>query len=574
MPTLADMMRSESLTRLLDLEQLRELRDGFVAATGLTPVFRDADGEPIEGMNGHEAPLHGEAGHAPDDATAYLEAPIVIDGVRMGSVTLEGANRLGRSPIIPPAARDRLRDTALSLGVPEAVVGRLLEAVDEACDCRRTAAAQLLSTFAHGVAHLCAQQLRGQQSSRELDALYELSTLLARHRDVQQVLDAAARCAAQVMRVKAASIRLLGEDGRHLIVRAVHNLSIRYVRKGPVAVEHSEIYRRALAGEVVYVENMATDPRVIYPEFSRQEGLASILCTGLRFRDRAIGVIRIYTERPRAFSESEMNLLKAISHLLATAIENARLDLEFIEGQRVQRQLQVAAAVQRRMIPAQLPTLAGFEFAARYEPSLDLSGDFYDVIHLDGHLGLAVGDVVGKGIAASLLMASVRSALRAYAQDVYDLDEILRRVNVQLTRDTLDSEFTTLFYGVLNPRAMKFTYCNAGHEPALLMRDGQCRRLNQGGMALGIDANQRYQKDVVDLRTGDVLLLYTDGLSEAQNFDGKPFGRERIVQAMRDTAGATAQETLNHVFWEMRRFVGLNRGVDDTTMLAVKVVGK
>ena len=579
MTPLAEIMSTESLVNLLDIGQLRQMRESFVSATGLCPVVRDVEGNAI----GDEDPVGQtllpaesrglEDLACDDDHPGLLEAPITVDGVKLGSITVEWPDGSNHRSILSSEARDRLREAVDSWGGGGRDMTHLMEAVDVACDCRRTAAAQLVSTLANGIAHLCAQRLRGKQSSRELDALYELSQLLARHRDIQEVLDVAARSAAQVMRVKASSIRLLSDDGQQLVVRAVHNLSVRYVRKGPVPMDRAEISQRALAGEIVYVSDMSTDTRVLYPERAREEGLASILCAGLRFQDRPIGVIRIYTGRRRTFTDSERNLLRAIAHILATAIENARLDAEFMEAQRVQRQLQVASDVQRRMLPACLPELPPFEFAARYEPSLELSGDFYDVIDLDGHLGLVVGDVVGKGIAASLLMASVRSSLRAYAQDVYDLDEVIRRVNVQLTRDTLDREFATLYYGVLNPRARRLTYCNAGHEPALLLRDGDCRRLGRGGMTVGIDAEQAYEKDVVDLRRGDLLLLHTDGLSEAQNFDGEPFGRDRIIKALKEVSAGTAQEVVNHLFWEMRRFTGLNRNFDDTTMLVVKVNG-
>ena len=154
-----------------------------------------------------------------------------------------------------------------------------------------------------------------------------------------------------------------------------------------------------------------------------------------------------------------------------------------------------------------IPTPKGFDIAARYVPSFDLGGDFYDFIDLDGHVGVAVGDVVGKGVAASLLMASVRASLRAYAQDVYDLDEVISRVNHALCRDTLDNEFATLWYGVLDPSRMRLTYCNAGHEPPLLYRDGNVYTLEAGGMIVGVDPTQAYQKGLWDLKPGDCLLL-------------------------------------------------------------------
>ena len=423
---------------------------------------------------------------------------------------------------------------------------------------------------APGASRQTLEQLR--QQVEQLNTLYQLSTLLSAHRDLQQVLDAAARSTAQVMKVKAASIRLLDDSGNELIIKAVHNLTKQYLNKGPILRDQSELYRRTLAGEIVYVEDMASDPRVLYPQDAKREGLVSILSAPMIYQDRPIGVIRLYTGRRRTFGESQVNLLRAIAQLLATAIENARLDAVRRRHEVVQSQLKLAADVQRRMLPAAMPQVPPFDVHARYEPSLELGGDFYDFIRLDGNIGVAVGDVVGKGIAASLLMASVRAALRAYAQDIYDLDEVIARVNVTMTRETLDKEFTTLFYGVLDPVSRRLTYCNAGHEPPILLRRGRVRRLEVGGMIIGIDAGQTYKKGLIELEPSDLLLIYTDGLPDAQHFDGGRFGRDRVENAMRDVADAPARDVVNHLLWEMRRYVGLNRAIDDTTIVVIRVM--
>ncbi len=410
-----------------------------------------------------------------------------------------------------------------------------------------------------------------RQKVEQLNTLFQLSTLLAAQHDTQRLLDTAARRAAEVMQVKSASIRLLSEDGTELLTEAVYNLSEQYLNKGPILVERSVLYSRTLDGQVIYVRDMATDPRVLYPQDAQREGLVSILSAPMIFQSCSVGVIRLYTGQERHFSESEVDLLTAIAQLMATAIANARLSAEQIEHQQTLRQLKMAAAVQRRMLPASMPKMPPFDIFARFDPSYELSGDFYDFIHLKGHLGIAVGDVVGKGIAASLLMASVRSALRAYAQDLYDLDEVISRVNVAMTRETLDNEFVTLFYGVVDPATLRMTYCNAGHEPPLLLRREKIIRLEEGGMIVGVDESQAYEKGVIDLEPADKLLIYTDGLTEARHFGGEFFGRQRIDAALRDSVGKSASDTVSHVFWEMRRFIGLNRNLDDTTIVALNV---
>jgi phosphoserine phosphatase RsbU/P len=227
--------------------------------------------------------------------------------------------------------------------------------------------------------------------------------------------------------------------------------------------------------------------------------------------------------------------------------------------------------VQRRLLPASPPHVPPFEVFGRYEPCFELGGDFYDFITLPHGLGVAVGDVVGKGLAAGLLMAAVRAMLRAHIEDIYDIDQIIAKVNISLTRDTRDHEFATLFYGTLDARNRRLTYCSAGHEPGLLLRDGHFVDLDVGGMPVGIDAHQKFEKGIIDLVPGDVLMLYTDGVSDASNFEGRRFGRDRVRQAVLAMASGSARDIVNHVLWETRRYVGLNYRPDDMTLVAVKV---
>lgn len=322
---------------------------------------------------------------------------------------------------------------------------------------------------------------------------------------------------------------------------------------------------------MVYIEDMTTDPRCYFPEDARAAGITSMLSTGLLYNNKGIGTIQLFTELPRRFSAFEENLTRAISQLLATAIRNAQLDEERRRSRNIVRQVELARDVQRRMLPGRPPKLDGFDIAATYVPSYDLGGDFYDFVNLGSSYGIAVGDVVGKGVAASLLMASVRASLRAYAQDLYDLDMVLSRVNHALTRDTLDNEFATLWYGTLDLTSRRLTYCNAGHEPALLLRDNKIIPLDIGGMIVGVMDPVKFTKGVIDLKPGDLLMLYTDGLPDAMNTEDKRFGRTRIEEVLRELPGKTAQEAVDHVLFRMNQHQGIRRATDDTTVVIMRV---
>jgi sigma-B regulation protein RsbU (phosphoserine phosphatase) len=316
---------------------------------------------------------------------------------------------------------------------------------------------------------------------------------------------------------------------------------------------------------------MATDPRVQYPQEAVREGIASMLSVGMRYKGKAIGALRLYTAEEETFSQAKIDLLKAIASQAASAIENSRLLAESIEAEALEKQVRMAADVQQRMIPQTPPQLPGIDLSSVYVPSFDLGGDFFDYIQLpDGNLGLVIADVSGKGVPASLIMASVRAALRAQVDNVYYLYEVMSRINKMLYRDTKASEFVTLFYGVLDTRNRRFTFSNAGHPPAMLLRDGKISELTTDNMVLGVDPNETFRQQFIDLKPNDLLLLYTDGLPDAMNFKDETFGHKRIVEAFAK-GGATAETVAQGILWDMRRFVGMTRRTDDVTMIVARI---
>jgi phosphoserine phosphatase RsbU/P len=376
----------------------------------------------------------------------------------------------------------------------------------------------------------------------------------------------------EVMETKAASIRLIDREHDELVISAVHNLSRQYLQKGPVRLSRADIDQIALSSRgYEYVKNMGTDPRVQYPEESKREGIVSMLSVGMRYQGRPIGVLRVYTDEEQTFSQLRIDLLKAVAAQAAAAIENARLFAESIENAEIEKQLKLAADVQQRMVPQRPPVVPGLDLASVYVPAFTLGGDFFDFIPLpDSNVGLVCADVSGKGVPASLIMASVRAALRSEVDNVYYLYEVLRRLNVMLSRDTKDSEFVTLFYGVFDARNRRLTYCSAGHPPAMLLREGKVTELRSDNMVLGLDPNEQFVQSVLDLRQDDAFLIYTDGLTDGMNFANQAFGRQRIADAF-VKGGATAEIMSQNMLWELRKFVGMAKRTDDVTMIVGRV---
>ncbi len=560
-----------SLTQFIDLDTLQEIQDSFTAVTGLIASIHDPDGNqittPTDSKKRKASDQVLDQLIATDDDVGQFSAPIAVEGQILGSIALNpnaSASAL--------SGQDQLKKAVIALGVPEAQADEMIRAAELHCGPNKAAGIQFLYVMANSIARLCFDEYHTRQRVQELTALYEMSKALSAERDLQQILDTATHAIADVMQAKAVAIRLTKEDDpQQLEPRAIYNLSQAYLDTGAINVDDSDMLREAMTGRPVYIPDMATDPRVIFPGDAKAEGLASMFCIGIMYQAKAIGTIHLFSPEPRTFSPFEVRLVTAIAQMLGTAIQNARLDSQRMKSRRVLRQLHLAANVQRRMLPGEMPRLPPYDLAARYVPSFELGGDFYDVIKLDGHLGIAIGDVVGKGIAASLLMASVRASLRAYAQDVYDLDEIISRVNNALCRDTLDNEFATLWYGVFDPSTHRLTYCNAGHDPPMLLRNDKIQTLATGGMIVGVERDVEYEKGLFDMVPGDKLLMYTDGLVDSFNDAGEKFGRKRIHEAMRECADKSAADTINHILWQVRRFTGPRQGVDDTTLVVVNV---
>lgn len=566
------------LTDFIDPDTLQELQDSFTTFARLSMRVLDHQGEPVTQPT--DLPKRAQADQAFEQLTfterepdGSLRAPISIGGHELGSIVVH-PHQIEPDHGLTLKHRQTLANLCQKIGIDGEDRESLMTAAENAYTATTGASLGFIHQIANSIASLCYEQHQNRQRIRELRVLYELSTLLSAQANPQETLDAAANAIARVMAVKAVVIRLLreGEDGKpELEARAIFGMNKSVADKGKTLVNKSELTRKALTGDMVFIEDMTTDPRSYYPDDARRAGITSMLSTGLMVQDKGIGTIQLFTEQPRRFTMFEENLVRAIAQLLATAVRSAQLDAERIRNLQLNRQVELAQGVQRRMLPKHSPKIEGVDIAATYVPSQGLGGDFYDFISLDSATGIAVGDAIGKGVAASLLMASVRSSLRAYAHDLYDLDVILSRVNQALNRDTLDNEFATLWYGTIDHQSKRLTYCNAGHEPALLLHGGEVIPLDVGGMVTGVLAEATYDKSIVDLESGDCVLLYSDGVTDAMSERNERFGRERLESALKDVGALTAQQAIDALLARLNQHRGETDANDDITIVVVKV---
>jgi serine phosphatase RsbU (regulator of sigma subunit) len=414
-----------------------------------------------------------------------------------------------------------------------------------------------------------------QEQIERDEQIYQLTTLAAGAFSLQEVLDKLAEAAVKIMPgVKACSIRLLDEEAGELKMRSSYGLSDEYQSKGPVS-KHDTVIEQAFAGEAVVLDDMRVDDRVKYKEATLREGLVSQLTVAMKFRRKAIGVLRLYSPKPRQFYEDDISLARVVASQCAVAITNAKLYAEAIKGQRMAEQVRLAGVVQRRMIPEQAPLMPGLDIAATYIPCFDVGGDFYDFLRLnDSRLAVAIADVMGKGIPAAIMMSLFRGAVRAYVDTEPDkgaVGKIINNLNKMACSECKDGEFVGLFYAVIDSKEKILTYCNCGHEPAILIRDGKIMELDKGGFVLGVEAPTEYEIETLKLQDGDCLLFYTDGLIDAADFEGRFWGRDRMLETAKQFARLEAGHVVRNLLGYRRRFVGLASQVDDTSIIVVKV---
>jgi sigma-B regulation protein RsbU (phosphoserine phosphatase) len=303
----------------------------------------------------------------------------------------------------------------------------------------------------------------------------------------------------------------------------------------------------------------------------------SILCVPMQVKGKTLGVLEVINKRDGgSFTRPDLYLMQTFANLASIAVENARLYLEAIERQRLLGELRVAKEIQLQLLPEDPPAVASLEISAVVRPAYEVSGDFYDFIEVgQGQLAVLVGDVVGKGIPAAILMAAARSAIRSQFEGRSSVSEVMAQVNRALFRDTAPGSFVTLFCGLYDPRDGSFRYTNCGHNPALLLREqGACAwKLSAGGTVLGAFQDVVYKEDRVRLQRGDLVVLYTDGITEASTSNGEQFGLDRLIDCVTKSENSTGPQIVESILEAVQEFSqGMPRR-DDQTLVVVRVTG-
>jgi len=326
-------------------------------------------------------------------------------------------------------------------------------------------------------------------------------------------------------------------------------------------------------GEPVIVPNVTEDDRYISARSETNSEIVVPMTLGENTEDKkVIGVMNLESDDLYGFDRRQLSLVQAFALQAAISIERARLHEEILSGKKIEEQLNVAREIQRTFLPMENINLPGYDISGINIPSGQVGGDYYDFIKIvSSQTGIIIGDVSGKGVPASLIMASFRASLIAEIRNNYSIRTIAQKVNSLLYESIKPGNFVTAVYCVLDSQNHIITFCNCGHDlPILLRKDGEVEFLREGGPVLGVTTGIEYEERPIFLSPGEVVAFYTDGVTEVFDKKGEQFGIDRLIKCIKDNRNEPAHKIQTIIHRAVNDFASPEHVFDDFTMIILK----
>ncbi|MEW6440505.1 MAG: GAF domain-containing SpoIIE family protein phosphatase [bacterium] len=418
----------------------------------------------------------------------------------------------------------------------------------------------------------------------ELNLLYELSEEMGAVFNTREICEIVLRKALNVIGAEKASILLV--DPKLNALRVIASAGIpEDVAKGLVLGTDTGICGHVIrTGKPLLIEDLADFPGVLSPgpgEYRTESFLSvPLLLSPLKIKEKVIGVINL-ADKPSqgTYHAGDLKLLSAISSQAALSIYNSMLIRDLKENERIQKEMEIAGEVQRNLLPRHAPCLPGTELAGRCVSAMRVGGDYYDFFPApEGGVGIVVADVSGHSIGAGIMMSITRGLLQSEAVRGRSPGQLLKDVNRLLFEDLSSSElFITMAFFSYDPTERRLLYANGGHNPALLLKqeEEEPLLLDGEGMAIGFLADVDFEEKSYDLSAGDLLVAYTDGLTEAESPEGEPFGMRRFIRYLRRLRERPATDILDGLYQAVWEHLGgqnpQHAQQDDITLVVLKV---
>lgn len=381
-----------------------------------------------------------------------------------------------------------------------------------------------------------------EASLTRLEMLYRISQSFSSSLDLDTVLNRVMDEVIAATRAERGFLMLL-DDRQQLAFRSARGMDQRTIEAPEFQVSRGVVERVAREGKPLLTSNAQSDAWLAGRASVISLGLRSILCVPLHVKETTLGVVYVDNRlQAGIFTPDDLDLLAAIAASAAVAIENARLYQVAVEKGRMERELQVARELQSNLMPRHTPNVAGWDVAAIWRPAREVSGDFYDFVDLGGALGIVIADVSDKGMPAALFMALTRSTLRASLTRAPTLAEGVGLANRLICADAADNMFVSLACVQVGAGAGTLTYVNAGHDPPLVLSPTTLDSLRRTGPILGFDETAVFQERSLVLQPGETVVMITDGVTDALDQHGEPFGRGHLGEVLRSCAQTSAAD--------------------------------
>lgn len=409
------------------------------------------------------------------------------------------------------------------------------------------------------------------RQNRVLGILSRAASHLIRHQPLDELFETIIGLMLEAVPAERAAILVL--EGERPVVKASRSKRGEEIHSISRSIARNVLENR----NALLVPNILQDAALKSQDSIMSTGVRSAICAPLWFAspedggERVIGLVYLDTlQRTQAFSEDDLQALSAIANIAAAKIENVRLLEESLQKRRLEEDMRIAAEIQTSLLPRGAPAIEGWELVGSNRPSRSVGGDYYDFGKKDDDVLLALGDVSGKGTGAALLMTVLRAAVRAHWTD----DEVasaVGEINRTVHENVPSGKFVTFFLGRLDPADGRLTYVNAGHNPPLLIRaDGSLEELTEGGMVLGMFESVPYDVGSIELLAEDVLLIFSDGVTESWSEEGEEYGEERLAELAKTRRELSAEALQEAILEDLERFESGGPATDDRTLIVLK----
>lgn len=411
----------------------------------------------------------------------------------------------------------------------------------------------------------------------KLRMLLDITKKISRSLDLEEVLKLVMDTLGNLIRFDAAGIYLLesqeinGEINYVFKSKVIRGYRISFDLVEPrLKLGEGFIGYVAQSGESLISPDVNQDARY----FPARKRTNSEMVSPIIVNDEVIGVFDLESDDLNAYDTDDLSILKLLASQVAIIVEKVKLHEQLVEKKRLEAQLDIARTVQLELLPDDDPQIEGFDISAYIFPTEEVSGDYYDWVKMfDDQIAIIVADAVGKGIPAALLMAFLRASLRSGVQIGYAPQIAFSKVGNLLWDSVESHQFITAVYGILDSTNKTFVYSNAGHNPPLLINpNGEYKYVEYGDLPLGMFRNVRYHQHFIRMEEGQILVLYTDGITEATNLDGEEFGKDRFAKCILEGFDLSAKELITFVRKGLKDFTKREFLDDDGTLFIVKAL--